>query len=363
MDRIETRIAEVTISRRCRAVALGILLVLLHPLAAGEASGREPPAELLLEIEHGTDAGKVVEAARTLVADYRRHALAGQAAEILGDYHYARGEYKTAAGHYGMAAEMTTKESERNHRLLLRGRSILAAGDPDAAREQFEEILRSAPRNVGAGLGLADAAAMAGDGARAAQLYRAVLAEAPESDEAPMALAQLIRTLDGLDREEEALAAARRLVEDYPRASEAAPARERLRVSERQEGKDVTGGDTAPAATGDTDPGATEAEGEPPGTLVDEPEGGPADDSTGGATGGYTLQMGAFGSQENAQDFVLKLEGLGLPAVRIEEEARGTRTFYRVRSGDYADRESAEAEGKRLHAAHGLSYQVIAPEE
>lgn len=357
MEGIAARRSRSLRNGRSRALVLGVLLVLAHLLAGGEASGREPPPELLLELDRGTDAGKVVEAARTLLADYRRHPRAGQAAELLGDYHYARGEYKTAAEHYGTAAELTGDESERTHCRLLRGRSLLAAGDSEAARAEFEEVLRRSPKNVGAGLGLADAAAMSGDGERAADLYRAVLAEAPASNEAPIALAQLIRTLDGLGREAEALAAARRLVDEYPGASEAAAVRERLRASDRQEGKEVPAGSATTPGGDAAPPRAEDGAHRPADVPGDEPASGSA------SGGGFTLQMGAFGSQENAQDFVLKLEEMGLPAVRIEEEVRGERTFYRVRSGDYPDRESAEAEGKRLRSAHGLSYQVIAPQE
>jgi tetratricopeptide (TPR) repeat protein len=318
------------------AVATGLLAG--HPALVAEAEGRDPPAELLLMLDHGSDGEQVAAAARTMLADHKRHPRAADAAEVLGDYHFARGEYRTAARHYETAAEASGQDSLRTHRLVCRGRALLAAGELDAAVGQFEQILRSAPGTAEAGLGLADAAALAGEEERAAGLYRAVIDHAPESELTPIALAQLIRVLDALGRGEEALEIARRLVEDYPRASEAAAVRERLRVDER-------------ASRGAADRSGDGEIGETPPTTPSDP---PIPEAL------YTLQLGAFGSEANAQELALEINKLGLTDVRIEREVRGSRTFYRVRCGAYPDTESAEAEGKRLRDAHGLSYQVVA---
>ena len=45
--------------------------------------------------------------------------------------------------------------------------------------------------------------------------------------------------------------------------------------------------------------------------------------------------------------------------MRVEEELRGSRRFYRVRCGAYPDPGSAEAAGEELKSKHGLTYRVV----
>lgn len=350
------------------ATRLVILAACTLPLAGSltdarttAAAAKEPPAALLAALDHEMDGEALVRAAEALLEDYGDHPRAAEAAELLADYRYALGEYQAAARHYATAATLSSGP-ERVHRLLSRGRALLGAGDSPAASAVFEEVLTLVPASSQARLGLADAALLAGETKRAVTLYSNLLDQSPADLVTPIALAQRFRALDELGRTEEALADARRLVEAYPRSSEAAALRDRLRREERERaasaGDETPPGQKAPAtpAPGSRvpviDAPAARTGGDDPARAKDLPEGG-------GPGGGYSLQLGAFGNEGNAQDLARQLEQLKMPDVRIEKERRGGRIFYRVRCGSYNDPAAAEADGQRL-GEHGLRYQVVA---
>ncbi len=315
--------------------------------AAVEAD--EPPPALLAALD-GVDVDQVRQAAETLLADYSKHPRAADAAEIMGDLHYARGEYLTAAKNYEHAAERSTDDPARARRKLLRGRALLGAGEGGLAARVFEDVLKSAPASSEAKLGLADALMLQGRTERAVAGYSDIAERGVRDPLAPIALAQLIRANDALGRHDEARSAARRLAAEYPQSSEAAGARDRLRRD--QATKDVAPGRSdAPTRSGS--PAGNEAR---PGTPAPS-SAAPADSTPTGTR--YSLQLGAFGNRENAQDLASRLEQWGMTDVRIEEEQRGDRTFLRVRAGDFADPATAEETGMRLRDAHGLSFRVV----
>ena len=194
------------------------------------------------------------------------------------------------------------------------------------------------------------------------EIYRDIAGQAADPL-TPLALAQLMRVADALGRSADARAAAAALAREYPQSSEAAAARERLR-------RETPAGEPpprpAPAGRKDGAPAKTP----PPTTAA--PRAGtavvpakpappsPGVDST-TARGRFTLQLGAFGDRENARELASRLEAWGLAGVRIEEETRGGRVYFRVRAGDYPDREAATAAGTRLNAEHGVSFRVVEP--
>jgi len=346
------------------ATRLVILAACALPLAGSltdarstAAAAKEPPAALLAALDHEMDGEAVVRAAEALLEDYGDHPRAAEAAELLADYRYALGEYQAAARHYATAATLSSGPG-RVHRLLSRGRALLGAGDSPAASTVFEEVLTLVPASSQARLGLADAALLAGETKRAVTLYSDLLDQSPADPVTPIALAQRFRALDELGRTDEALADARRLVDAYPRSSEAAALRDRLRREKRER---------AASAADEAPPGQKGPATSAPGSrvpVVDAPAARTAGDAPAQAKdlperGGYSLQLGAFGNEGNAQDLARQLEQLRMPDVRIEKERRGGRIFYRVRCGSYLDPEAAEADGQRL-GEHGLRYQVVA---
>jgi len=65
------------------------------------------------------------------------------------------------------------------------------------------------------------------------------------------------------------------------------------------------------------------------------------------AAGEWAVQVGSFGSRENADRLRGQLAGKGFPVFVTQIESRG-RTFHRVRVGPAADRAGAEALQRRL---------------
>lgn len=51
----------------------------------------------------------------------------------------------------------------------------------------------------------------------------------------------------------------------------------------------------------------------------------------------FSISFGSFADKKNAEELVIKLEGFGIPDVRIERAYVGGNTFYRVRSGNIKD--------------------------
>jgi DedD protein len=65
---------------------------------------------------------------------------------------------------------------------------------------------------------------------------------------------------------------------------------------------------------------------------------------------GWAVQVGSFGSRDNAEKLRGQLSADGFPVFLMRVESGG-RTFHRVRVGPYADRADAEAAAGRLAAA------------
>jgi DedD protein len=79
----------------------------------------------------------------------------------------------------------------------------------------------------------------------------------------------------------------------------------------------------------------------------------------GAATGGgWLVQVGTFGQQDNSERLVKTLTGRGFAAF-ASPTTRGGKTLYRVRVGPAGSREAAAAMADRLAAA-GQSGQVVA---
>ncbi len=335
------------------------LLALALPVPA-DARGKEPPPDLVAALDATGDAETARRAAETLLAEYKNHPRSGDAAEILGHYYYARGEYVTAARQFERAAGAVAPGPGLTRRQCLRGRAFLGAREGGLAARVFEGVLKQDPRSSEAQLGLADAMALQGKAERAADIYRDIAAHGTADAYTPLALAQLMWVADALGRPADARAAAATLARDYPQSSEAAAARDRLRREAPRDEPAPSPAAPARAPRKDRAPAKTppRAPAEPRGTTT-APAAPPADTAI--TSGRFTLQLGAFGDRENARELASHLEAWGLAGVRIEEETRGGRVYFRVRAGDYPDREAATAAGIRLNAEHGVSFRIVEP--
>ena len=319
------------------------------------AYAADPPPDVLDTLAHGKDGPEVARAAEALLKDYRSHPRASEAAELLAEYAYARGEYRTAAKHYETAIDLTRDPNLIARRRLWRSRALLAAGDLTGARHDLEAIGTRGPFADDAALGLADAAFLSGKTDRAIDLYQNFSTQNQSSPLRPIALGQLALVLERTGRSGQALELSRELVADYPAAHESAAARERIRrAAKAAQTEEEPPAAKPPATTKTPDRGgaanqsaddqakgkakAKEPEKTPPASEA-KPAPPKASDRRlesgveAGSGGRYSLQIGAFGDRENAADLARQLEQLGLPSVRVEEEMRGDRRFFRVRVG------------------------------
>ena len=72
------------------------------------------------------------------------------------------------------------------------------------------------------------------------------------------------------------------------------------------------------------------------------------------ATGGYTVQLGAFASNANAQSFLDHAKNQ-LASAEVEPRVRQVDGLYRVYVGPYADRDEARRVAVRLERAFGFA--------
>lgn len=76
------------------------------------------------------------------------------------------------------------------------------------------------------------------------------------------------------------------------------------------------------------------------------------------AKGDWVVQLGSFGSEDNARRLAQRAGTFGYKA-NVSNTRSGTRTMYRVRVGPYEARREAEVAASAL-GAHGLQGQVVA---
>ncbi len=97
-------------------------------------------------------------------------------------------------------------------------------------------------------------------------------------------------------------------------------------------------------------------------TQAPEPAPEPSSDQSSAPAGsaGLYVQVGAFGSAENADYLARQLRDDGF-SVRVVETAGADRVTHRVQVGPLADREAAEQASQRLAEAHELPGFIIEP--
>ena len=105
----------------------------------------------------------------------------------------------------------------------------------------------------------------------------------------------------------------------------------------------IKSSDTAPAAAGPS--GAAQARGQTaPARVTD----------TGG---GYTVQLGSFARETNAEALAARVKELGYRPV-VEVATLGGQTYHRVVLGGLSDRNEAERLGEHIRSELGITYLV-----
>src|SRR5262245_31208329 len=209
---------------RPRSLVLALPARLTASVLATPARALEPVWDRL---PRGVPADSLAPALHVLESRSARP-LAAAAAFALGQFHHARGEYRSAADAFARAAVRLTG-FERAEARLQQGVALLGAAEGSRARAAFEEALRSAPPEAPSGralraqaeLGLARAFALTGETLRELEVLDRLL-DGPAGEAEPAALERFAVLCEGVGREGDAAGARDRLLRRWPRSFEAA---------------------------------------------------------------------------------------------------------------------------------------------
>ncbi|HEY2954335.1 MAG TPA: tetratricopeptide repeat protein [Candidatus Eisenbacteria bacterium] len=283
--------------------------LLLAFLAAAPAAPR--PAALR-DVLAGVPADSLVAPLRRFENEHGHGSEGGEAAFLLGQLHYARGEYRQACDAFARAAARLEPGRKPAARYWA-GLSWLALKQPDQARAALEEVAQSSPPlRAAALLGAALALELSDRPERALQAYEGVLASAP-GEAGPAALGRMMALAERLERPDVVRRARQRLLRDYPGSIEAA----RVALPESP----------PPAAPG--------------------------------ADGTLTVQIGAFVDPERAKSLVEAAQRAGFPGAQVIVQGEGEARMHLVNLGVFGTRPEAERAGERAVATLGVTYRVI----
>ena len=255
--------------------------------------------------------------ADSLIAPLRRYEQehgeaidSGEAAWLLGQLHFARGEYRQACAAFGRAGARLSPDSKPVARYWV-GLSWLALKQPEQARAAFDEVAQTDARlRPGALLGTALAWELSERPEEALKAIEAVLARSP-GEAGPAALERQIALAERLGRPDLARRAGARLRRDYPRSVEAARA------------------------------------------SVD-----PAVVATAPANATVMVQIGAFADPERARSLAESALRGGFTSAQVIVRGDGETRMHVVTLGVFPTRDEATRVGERAAAALGVTYQV-----
>lgn len=283
---------------------LALLLLTITPLPAGaalDAAWRAIPPSVPAE--------SLAFRLRALELRPAPRVGAGEAAFALGQFHYARGEYRQSSDAFLRASGRLTGADRAEARYWC-GLVALALGNGPAARGAFAEA--SAQRRALAQLGVALAWDLEKRPDKAFDTLRQLLAgDAGEATAA--ALDRYAALAERLNRGDEARKARARLAKEYSGTLEAA------RLAAR--------------------PAVTPAAGE------------------------VAVQIGAFTDAVRARALAesARKAGFAESAVHERRSADGKSTVWVVRLGRYPSREEARLAGERVQRSLGVGWQVEKP--
>lgn len=233
-----------------------------------------------------------------------RPGAGGEAALVLGQFLYARGEYSAAADAFARAAARLDP-GRRDEARYWSGLCGLALRSPAAARAALEEVAPTSPRRPDALFAQALAWEMADRPERAMQQLEELLVLGPAAA-TPAALERLAALADGLNRPDVARDARARLVAEYPRSLEA----------------------VSTLAAAGAEPAPEEA------------------------LGTFYVEAGSFRQEARARALAARATRSGFAAAEVILHGEGAAGIYSVRFGAYAS--AAEARQARDLAARSL---------
>jgi tetratricopeptide (TPR) repeat protein len=265
-----------------------------------------------------------------------RGAEAGEAAFVLGQLRYARGEYRQAAEAFARAARRLGTQ-RRGEARYWAGLAWLGAGDLAQARAYLDDAAGDGmPRRSEALLALALCWESARRPERALETLQRLLADEPGEAGAP-ALERVAVLSEGLGRPEQARRARDRLARDYPRSFEAL----RAGLSPLAQGSPAAEPPARPRAPAPREPAEQVS---PPPKAVNVP---------------LAVQIGAFRDPVRARALAGRARRAGFAPVRVSAREDALGTLYAVRVGVYATAEDAQGAGQRLARALRVRWLVV----
>ena len=254
------------------------------------------------------------------VSSFPGHQLRWRAEMELGLHYYALGTYRGAAKHFQKVLDLRPSKRDQVRGAYWLGLALEAAGDEVKAKREFEAV-RANDAGTGlvelATLGLGDCLRAQGDYSGAYSEYMRVITNYGRGNWTPCALYGAGSCLEKLGRRNESSQLYSRLAGEFPESFEATLVREKSRAAPKEK----------PVAA---------------------------------AAKSYTVQLGAFSQQTNANALMGLLKDEGVSDVKLVQEERGGRILFIVGVGEFATKEIAERRGKELSARFGLSYSIVA---
>ena len=299
-----------------RAACLAVTtLAGLATLAAAASPPARPP-ESLRELLATTPADSLPEALRRFESRHARSPEGTEAVLALGQLHYARGEYRRAAGAFARAAARL-EPARKSEARYWAGLAWLALGEPNPARAALDEVATAdGPRKSEAMLAQAQAWELAQRPARAAEIL-GILMDGTPGEAGPAALERAAALSERDGRDEAARKARERLLREYPRSIEAAAAR-RAVFSPAE-----------PQSPDENRPGAA------------------------------AVVIGSFVDPARARSLASSARAAGFPEAQVVSRGQGLSAVHLVRLGVYPRAADARRAGEQAEQALGVTFELM----
>jgi tetratricopeptide (TPR) repeat protein len=301
-------------TRGGRASLFGVWLVAAVAVIPQPSLAAAAPDSLRMLLA-GTKADSLPVALRRFEARHARGPEATEAVLALGQFHYARGEYRRAADAFARAAARL-EPARKSEARYWAGLAWLALGASNQARAALDEVAStSGPRQAGAMLGQAQAWELAQRPGPAGEVLAELLAGEP-GETGPAALERVAVIADREGDEAGARKARERLLREYPRSVEAAAARRAVFT-----------------ATG----GRPQAEARP---------------------GASAVVIGSFADPARARSLAAAARAAGFAEAQVVSRGEGLAAVHLVRLGVYPRPADAQRAGEQAGQALGVTFEL-----
>jgi len=291
-----------------------MLVAGLASLGAAASTPARPP-ESLRELLATTPADSLPGALRRFETRHGRGPEATEALMVLGQLHYARGEYRRAAGAFARAAARLEPARKPEARYWA-GLAWLALGEPNQARAALDEVAAAdGPRKPQAMLAQAQTWELAQRPARAAEVL-SILVDGTPGEAGPAALERAAALAERDGHDEEARKVRERLLRDYPRSIEAAAARR---------------------------------------AIFSPPEPQSPDENRPGAA---AVVIGSFVDPARARSLASAARAAGFAEAQVVSRGQGLSAVHLVRLGVYPRLAEARRAGEQAEQALGVTFEL-----